>query len=151
MILAVSLIHSLEFVTLRKKISNMNIYRQSRYCLLESTIYILLIKSIYTTSKNINREALFSLQEEVPYANTNYPGTSSRKNRSNILDETKEILIKSFGLRKNMIDLGNNITKREPHKYILYMSREFERKYRHGIANIANTIRGITDIGKILL
>ena len=129
----------------------MNIYRQLRYCLLESTIYILLIKSIYTTSKNINREALFSLQEEVPYANANYPGTSSRKNRSNILDETKEILIKSFGLRKNMIDLGNNITKREPHKYILYMSQEFERKHRHGIANIANTIRGITDIGKILL
>lgn len=151
MILAVSLIHSLEHsVTLRKKKSNMNIYRQLRYCLLESTIYVLLIKSIYATSKNINREALFSLQEEVPIANNNYPGTSSKKNKSNVLDETKEILIKSFGLRRNMIDLGNNITKREPHKYILYMSQEFERKYRNGIANVANTIRGITDIGKII-
>ena len=125
----------------------MNIYRQLRYCLLESTIYVLLIKSIYATSKNINREALFSLQEEVPIANNNYPGTSSKKNKSNVLDETKE---KSFGLRRNMIDLGNNITKREPHKYILYMSQEFERKYRNGIVNVANTIRGITDIGKIL-
>ena len=67
---------------------------------------------------------------------------------SNLLRQTKENLIRAFGLRHSMVDMGSKIKKRAPHKFMTYIAKEYEKLYRMGRPMAADTVRGCLGLGK---
>lgn len=119
--------------------------------LLRSTFMVLILLTMMVTQVKTGKrqKALFSLEEDNGKADTN-ANTPPKKDKEldTLLHQTKENLIKAFGLRENMVNAGDSIRKREPHKYMTYIAKKYEDTYKRGIPLTANTVRGCVDIGK---
>lgn len=119
--------------------------------MLRSTFMVLLLLTVMVTQVKTGKrqKALFSLEEDNGKAGTN-SNTPPKKDQEldTLLQQTKENLIKAFGLRENMVNAGDSIRKREPHKYMTYIAKKYEDTYKRGIPLTANTVRGCVDIGK---
>lgn len=88
--------------------------------------------------KEVDPNDINSHTFKIPYDNeTNY-----------LLRQTKENLIRAFGLRHNMVEIGSRIKKREPHKYMIHIAKKYEQLYKMGRPLSANTVRGCVDLGK---
>ena len=112
-------------------------------------LLILLLTLVQKAWTGKRTKALFSLRESKP---SDVKQTDILLNKDKELDsllqQTKENLIKAFGLRENMISNGDKIQKREPHKYMKYIAQKYKENYKNGIPLTANTVRGCVDIGK---
>ena len=123
----------------------------TRSLMLRSTFMVLLLLTVMVTEVKAGKrqKALFSLEEDNGRAGTNTNKPLKKDQELNtLLQQTKENLIKAFGLRENMVNAGNSIRKREPHKYMTYIAKKYEDTYKRGIPLTANTVRGCVDIGK---
>jgi len=110
---------------------------------------LLLLALVQKASTGKKKKALFSLRETTTKrgeTNTNVM-MNQDQGLTNLLQQTKQNLIKAFGLRENMISNGDKIRKREPHKYMKYIAKKYEENYKNGIPLTANTVRGCVDIG----
>ena len=112
--------------------------------------FLLLSAAVQKVKTGGKQKALFTLKED----NSNYGSANInmklRKDHEldTLLQQTKENLIRAFGLRENMVSAGDRVRKREPHKYMKYIAKKYEETYKQGIPLTANTVRGCVDLGK---
>ena len=110
---------------------------------------LILLVLVQKASTGKRKKALFSLQETDIDGGEDDTNVAMNKDQDldNLLHQTKQNLIKAFGLRENMVSNGDKIRKREPHKYVKYIAKKYEENYKNGIPLTANTVRGCVDIG----
>ena len=114
-------------------------------------VLLLLTMMVDPVKTGKRQKALFSLQEDNGKAGSNTDTLKKDRELDTLLQQTKENLIKAFGLRENMVNAGDSVRRREPHKYMTYIAKKYEETYKEGIPLTANTVRGCVDIGKNLL
>ncbi|XP_066929705.1 growth/differentiation factor 6-A-like [Clytia hemisphaerica] len=110
-------------------------------------LLILLLTIVQKAWTGKRTKALFSLRESKTSDGKQTDVLLNKdKELDSLLQQTKENLIKAFGLRENMISNGDKIQKREPHKYMKYIAQKYKDNYKNGIPLTANTVRGCVDI-----
>lgn len=117
---------------------------------METIVTIILAVTLQRTLANL--KALKSLKEFDPNNISAHNFKMPIDNETNyFLRQTKENLIRAFGLRHNMVEIGSHIKQREPHKYMIHIAKKYEQLYKTGQPLSANTVRGCVDLGKSTL
>lgn len=93
--------------------------------------------------KRSDKEAAIPIKDNQPDMNL-----FSRNQTQALIRDTKDNLLRAFGLRESVLQKGKTIKKRKPHDFMVYVFKKYGSLFEKGIPTLANTVRGCVDIGK---
>lgn len=91
--------------------------------------------------KRSDKEAAIPIKDNQPDMNL-----FSRNQTQALIRDTKDNLLRAFGLRESVLQKGKTIKKRKPHDFMVYVFKKYGSLFEKGIPTLANTVRGCVDI-----